>query len=386
MRRFFIKMIHRMIKREIVTIIESELRPQKVVLIYGARRVGKTVLIEHVAEMFSGRVNMLNGEDVSTEALLQERSVAHYKQLFGDTDLLIIDEAQHIHDIGLILKMLVDNVSGLAVIASGSSSFDLRNPAGEPLVGRSYEFQLFPLSVNELLTQTTRLQLMQNIETLLIYGQYPELVSIPEMERKQRYLNELAQAYLLKDILSVDGIKNSSKMMQLLQLLAFQVGSEVSYEELSAKLGLSRNTVEKYIDLLSKTFVIYRLSAFSRNPRKEVSKPGKIYFCDNGIRNAVIGDFRPLALRQDVGALWENFIISERRKRQQNKGIMSKHFFWRTYNGQEIDLIEETNGELKAFEFKWGKHTPSVPSAFAEMYPDAHYQVINQNNMLDFCL
>ena len=375
-----------MIKREIMPFIESELRPQKAVLIYGARRVGKTVLIEHIAGEFSGRVNVLNGEDISTESMLQERSVAHYRQLFGDTNLLIIDEAQHINDIGLILKMLVDNVPGLAVVASGSSSFDLRNCAGEPLVGRSYEFQLFPLSVSELLTQTTRVQLMQDIESLLLYGQYPELVSIPESERKQRYLNELAQAYLLKDILSVDGIKNSSKMMQLLQLLAFQVGSEVSYEELASKLGLSRNTVEKYIDLLTKTFVIYRLSAFSRNPRKEVSKPGKIYFCDNGIRNAVIGDFRPLVLRQDVGALWENFIISERRKRQLNRGILSKHYFWRTYNGQEIDLIEETNGELQAFEFKWGKHMPGVPSAFAEMYPDAHYQVVNQSNMLDFCL
>ena len=350
-----------MIKREILPIIESELRPQKVVLIYGARRVGKTVLIEHIAEMYSGRVNMLNGEDVSTEALLQERTVAHYRQLFGDTELLIIDEAQHIDDIGLILKMLVDNVPGLAVIASGSSSFNLRNSAGEPLVGRSYEFQLFPLSVSELLTQTTRFQLMQNIETLLLYGLYPELVSIPEAERKQRYLNELAQAYLLKDILSVDGIKNSSKMMQLLQLLAFQVGSEVSYEELSAKLGLSRNTVEKYIDLLAKTFVIYRLPAFSRNPRKEVSKPGKIYFCDNGIRNAVIGDFRPLALRQDVGALWENFIISERRKRQQNKGILSKHFFWRTIFTLVLTVNQayavDTTAELCGTSFVWRGQT-----------------------------
>lgn len=375
-----------MIEREILGCIKREMRQGKAILIYGARRVGKTVLIEHIAKNFSGKVSLLNGEDATTTALLQEHTIANYRQLFQGTDLLIIDEAQHIPSIGAVLKMIVDNVADISVVVSGSSSFGLQNETGEPLVGRSYEFLLYPLSVGELLTQTTRVEFLKTIEWQLIYGSYPELTIIPDPDRKQRYLTEVAQAYLMKDILSVDGIKNSSKMMQLLQLLAYQVGSEVSYEEIAQKLGLSRNTVEKYIDLLIKTFVIYRLPAFSRNPRKEVSKPGKIYFCDNGIRNAVIGDFRPLALRQDVGALWENYMISERCKRQQNKGILSRHYFWRTYNGQEIDLIEETNGDIQAFEFKWGQRSPNPPSAFAELYPDATYQVVNQTNMLNFCL
>ncbi len=375
-----------MIQREIIKVIQSELRPQKVMLIYGARRVGKTVLIEQIAQGFNGKVSILNGEDQTTNALLAEQSAANYTQLFADTDLLVIDEAQHIPEIGQILKLIVDTQKHLSVIASGSSSFDLQNNAGEPLVGRSYEFRLYPLSVSELLTQTTRIEFLQTLEWQLLYGSYPELTAIADCARKQRYLTEIAQTYLLKDILAVDGIKNSSKMMQLLQLLAYQVGSEVSYEKIANKLGLSRNTVEKYIDLLQQTFVIYRLPAFSRNPRKEVSKPGKIYFTDNGIRNAVIRDFRPLSVRQDTGALWENYIISERIKLMQNKGIISKHYFWRTYSGQEIDLIEETNGEIYAFEFKYGQRTPQAPNAFCELYPDATYQVINKTNMLSFCL
>lgn len=373
-----------MIEREIVKSIRSELRPQKVMLVYGARRVGKTVLINRIAEDYQGKVSILNGEDQTTAALLANRTASNFRHLFSDTDLLIIDEAQHIPDIGMVLKLIVDEVPGISVIASGSSSFDLQNKAGEPLVGRSYEFQLFPLSVKEILTTTTRVEFMKTLEWQLLYGGYPELTSLPQAERKQRYLTEIVQAYLLKDILVVDGIKNSGKMMQLLQLLAYQVGSEVSYEEIAGKLSLSRNTVEKYIDLLQKTFVIYRLPAYSRNARKEVSKPGKIYFTDNGIRNAVIGDFRPLAIRQDVGALWENYLISERRKKQHNNGILSKHYFWRTYSGQEIDLVEETNGEIAAFEFKWGQRMPKVPSGFAELYPNAPYTVINQTNLLEF--
>ena len=375
-----------MIRREIIDCIQQELRPQKVMLVYGARRVGKTILIEQIADSYKGKVSILNGEDQVTQALLRERSAANYSNLFAEIDLLVIDEAQHIADIGQILKLIVDTQKNLSVIASGSSSFDLQNTAGEPLVGRSYEFRLYPLSVSEILTQTTRVEMMQQLEWQLLYGSYPELLSIPEPERKQRYLTEIANAYLLKDILSLDGIKNSGKMMPLLQVLAYQIGSEVHYEEIATKLALSRNTVEKYIDLLSKAFVIYRLPAFSRNPRREVSKPGKIYFCDNGIRNAVIGDFRPMAIRQDVGSLWENYIIGERIKRQQNKGILSKHYFWRTYAGQEIDLIEETNGMIQAFEFKWGERMPKVPSAFEELYPDTSYRVINRTNMFGFVL
>jgi predicted AAA+ superfamily ATPase len=316
--------------------------------------------------------------------MFRERTAAHYRQLLSGVDLLIIDEAQNIPEIGKILKLIVDDVENIQVIASGSSSFDLRNQTGEPLVGRSYTFHLSPLSAEEWLTQIPAAQLYMDLEERLVYGNYPELLSIKSFEQKQMYLSELAQSYLLKDILTLDGIKNSSKMYNLLRLVAFQMGSEVSYDELGKHLSLSRNTVEKYLDLLAKTFVIYRLPAYSRNPRKEVSKAGKWYFYDNGIRNAVIGDFRPLAIRQDVGALWESYLISERMKLNDNRHDTSMYYFWRTYNGQEIDLIEERNGELKAFEFKWGDKKPKCPSSFKDNYPDVPFTSVNKSNFIDF--
>lgn len=373
-----------MIERRLANVISSLLTNQKVMLVYGARRVGKTVLIRQVSENYAGKTLFLNGEDASTEVMFRERTAAHYRQLLSGVDLLIIDEAQNIPEIGKILKLIVDDVETIQVIASGSSSFDLRNQTGEPLVGRSYTFHLSPLSAEEWLTQIPAAQLYMDLEERLVYGNYPELLSIKSFEQKQMYLSELAQSYLLKDILTLDGIKNSSKMYNLLRLVAFQMGSEVSYDELGKHLSLSRNTVEKYLDLLAKTFVIYRLPAYSRNPRKEVSKAGKWYFYDNGIRNAVIGDFRPLAIRQDVGALWESYMISERMKLNDNRHDTSMYYFWRTYNGQEIDLIEERNGELKAFEFKWGDKKPKCPSSFKDNYPDVPFTSVNKSNFIDF--
>ena len=373
-----------MIERRLANVISSLLTNQKVMLVYGARRVGKTVLIRQVSEKYAGKTLFLNGEDASTEVMFRERTAAHYRQLLSGVDLLIIDEAQNIPEIGKILKLIVDDVENIQVIASGSSSFDLRNQTGEPLVGRSYTFHLSPLSAEEWLTQIPAAQLYMDLEERLVYGNYPELLSIKSFEQKQMYLSELAQSYLLKDILTLDGIKNSSKMYNLLRLVAFQMGSEVSYDELGKHLSLSRNTVEKYLDLLAKTFVIYRLPAYSRNPRKEVSKAGKWYFYDNGIRNAVIGDFRPLAIRQDVGALWECYMISERIKLNDNRYDTSMYYFWRTYNGQEIDLIEERNGELKAFEFKWGDKKPKCPSSFKDNYPDVPFTSVNKSNFIDF--
>lgn len=373
-----------MIERRLANVISSLLTHQKVMLVYGARRVGKTILIRQVSEKYAGKTLFLNGEDASTEVMFRERTAAHYRQLLSGVDLLIIDEAQNIPEIGKILKLIVDDVENIQVIASGSSSFDLRNQTGEPLVGRSYTFHLSPLSAEEWLTQIPAAQLYMDLEERLVYGNYPELLSIKSFEQKQMYLSELAQSYLLKDILTLDGIKNSSKMYNLLRLVAFQMGSEVSYDELGKHLSLSRNTVEKYLDLLAKTFVIYRLPAYSRNPRKEVSKAGKWYFYDNGIRNAVIGDFRPLAIRQDVGALWESYMISERMKLNDNRHDTSMYYFWRTYNGQEIDLIEERNGELMAFEFKWGDKKPKCPSSFKDNYPDVPFTSVNKSNFIDF--
>jgi predicted AAA+ superfamily ATPase len=360
------------------------MEPNKAILIFGARRVGKTVLMHQLIDGFEGKTLLLNGDDYDTLALLEERSVANYRRLLEGIDLLAIDEAQNIPQIGSKLKLIVDSIEGIRVLASGSSSFDLLNKAGEPLVGRSTQFHLTPFSQKEIAPTETALETRQNLESRLIYGSYPEVVTMDGFERKSDYLRDIVGAYLLKDILTIDGLKNSGKMKDLLRLVAFQLGNEVSYDELGKQLDLSRNTVEKYLDLLSKVFVIYRLGAYSRNLRKEVTKSGKWYFCDNGIRNAIIGNFNPLSIRQDVGALWENYLIGERMKANYNGGLGKEFYFWRTYDHQEIDLIEESSASLTALEFKWGNNTAKAPIAFKEAYPAATFDVINKENYLNY--
>lgn len=372
------------IKRTLQDKISERIEPNKAILLFGARRVGKTVLMRELLKTFSGKSMLLNGEDYDTIALLNERSIANYKHLLEGIDLLAIDEAQNIPDIGSKLKLIVDEIEGVRVIASGSSSFDLLNKTGEPLVGRSTQFRLHPFSQNEISQIENALETRQNLESRLIYGSYPEVVTLESFERKADYLRDIVGAYLLKDILTIDGLKNSGKMRELLRLIAFQMGSEVSYDELGRQLGMSKNTVEKYLDLLSKVFVIYRLGAYSRNLRKEVVKAGKWYFYDNGIRNAVIGNFSPLAIRQDVGALWENYLLGEKIKTAHNNGKTKEFYFWRTYNNQEIDLIEESYESLSAFEFKWGDKKPSAPASFSTAYPEASYEVVNRDNYLKF--
>lgn len=374
------------IKRTLQDKISERIEPNKAILLFGARRVGKTVLMRELLKTFSGKSMLLNGEDYDTIALLNERSIANYKHLLEGIDLLAIDEAQNIPDIGSKLKLIVDEIEGVRVIASGSSSFDLLNKTGEPLVGRSTQFRLHPFSQNEISQIENALETRQNLESRLIYGSYPEVVTLESFERKADYLRDIVGAYLLKDILTIDGLKNSGKTRELLRLIAFQMGSEVSYDELGRQLGMSKNTVEKYLDLLSKVFVIYRLGAYSRNLRKEVVKAGKWYFYDNGIRNALIGNFSPLAIRQDVGALWENYLLSEKIKTAHNNGKTKEFYFWRTYNNQEIDLIEESYESLSAFEFKWGDKKPSAPASFSAAYPEASYEVINKDNYLNFIL
>lgn len=356
----------------------------RVMLIFGARRVGKTILLKQIVDEFAGKSLVLNGEDFDALRLLEERSIANYRNLLNDIDLLAIDEAQHISDIGTKLKLMVDEIPNIRIIVSGSSSFDLFNKSGEPLVGRSVPFYLTAFSQREIAQTENALQTRQNLENRLLYGSYPDVVLMENAEERKEYLKNIVNAYLLKDILMVDGIKNASKMKELLQLVALQVGSEVSYEELGRRLGMSKNTVEKYLDLLSKTFVIYHLKAFSRNLRKEITKAGKWYFYDNGIRNALIGAFNPPAIRQDVGALWENYLIGERAKKNFNENTNKELCFWRTYDGQEIDLIEMYGDEISAFEFKWGNKVPDAPKAFAKNYPSASYQVINRNNYQEF--
>ena len=373
-----------MVTRELENIILPDIKPQKVVLLFGARRVGKTVLMEKLIERFGRNVVLLNGEDATTVDLLSTRTLSNYTQLFQGVDLLAIDEAQSIPEIGKILKLIVDNIKGVSVIVSGSSSFDLYHQTGEPLVGRSHQYRLYPFSLKELSKTENRVETIQRLEDRLIYGMYPELSSILDFGKKQHYLLEIVNSYLLKDILMIDGIRNSAKMHNLLRLVAYQTGSEVSYDELGKQLGLSRNTVEKYLDLLAKTFVVYQLSAYSTNKRKEISKSSKWYFTDNGIRNAIIGDFRVLSMREDTGPLWESFLISERIKRRNNAREHASFYFWRSYDGQEIDLVEEYNGEIAAFEFKWGDKKASIPPRFRTHYPNASYTVINRSNFLDF--
>ena len=376
------------ITRRLQSVIEQRMLPQKVMLIFGARRVGKTILMRQIAESFDGKPLVLNGEDADTHALLERMSAANYRHLFEGVDLLAIDEAQHIPQIGAKLKLIVDELPGIRVLASGSSSFNLRNQAGEPLVGRSSQFILTPFSAQELAAQETPVDTFKKLEERLIYGSYPDVTMFDTYAQKREYLQDIVDAYLLKDILAVDGIKNSQKMFDLLRLIAFQVGSPCSYDELGKQLSMSRNTVERYLDLLQKVFVVYRLGGFSRNLRKEVAKASKWYFYDNGIRNAVIRNFQPLDARTeaDRGALWENYVITERLKRAYNNRLDTQFYFWRTYDNQEIDLIEETDGRLSAFELKAGKKQAKVPVGFRNAYPDAAFEVVNKDNYTEFLM
>ena len=374
------------IERLIQQRITLRLQPNKVILLFGARRVGKTVLVREIVKQFEGKHLLLNGEDMNTLLLLEQQTVSNYKYLLNGIELLVIDEAQNIPDIGRKLKLIVDEIPEIKVLASGSSSFDLLNKTGEPLVGRSSQFLLFPFSQAELSKNENPFETHAHLESRLIYGSYPELISMDNYELRQEYLRDIVNGYLLKDILSIEGLKNGGKMKDLLRLIAFQMGNEVSYDELGRQLGMSKNTVEKYLDILSKVFVIYRLGAYSTNQRNEVSKAGKWYFYDNGIRNAIIGNFNQLSLRQDIGALWESYLIGERIKQKNQLGLNKDFYFWRVYGGKEIDLIETSATEIQAFEFKWGDKTPKIPAAFATKYPNAKYSVINQKNYLDFIL
>ena len=376
------------IKRILQQEIEQRIRPSKVALIFGARRVGKTVLLREILSNYSGRTLLLNGESLDTMKMLEERTITNYRQLFEGIDLLAIDEAQHIREIGLKLKLIVDEVPGIAVIATGSSSFDLQNQAGEPLVGRSAQFLLTPLSIREIASKFSGFEIKINIDNHLVYGLYPELLSLPNLREKQEYLEDMVNAYLLKDILAIDGVKNASKLHNLLKLIAYQIGSEVSLDEIGKDLSISRNSVARYLDLLQKAFVVFPLGGYSSNLRKEVTKSSKWYFYDNGIRNALLNDFKTFKERSDQerGALWENFIIGERLKRIKNNRLRTNQYFWRTYDKQEIDLIEEDNQLIKGFEMKAGSKVAKAPMAFARNYPNATVETVNHVHFLPFII
>ncbi len=373
-------------KRALLKEFEKKVRPNKVLILLGARRVGKTKLIQDYLKTIPPKKTLaLNGEDVHDAELLKERSVANYKRLLEGIEILAIDEAQHIPEIGLILKLIVDSIDGIKVIATGSSMFDMANNLGEPLVGRKNTLYLFPLSQIEFSEFENYKQTAENLEQRLLFGGYPELEQYPDWADKQDYLYEIVNSYLLKDILIYDGIKSSTKIYDLLKMIAFQVGKEVSLQELGNQLQISKNTVERYLDLLSKVFVLYKINGFSRNLRKEITKSSRWYFYDNGIRNTLINNFNRLDTRNDVGELWENYLASERIKKQSYQKMKRDNYFWRTYDQQELDWLEAENEHLSGFEFKWNENRKSkIPTAFAKAYPDAIFEIINRNNYLDF--
>ncbi len=359
--------------------------PNKAVLVYGPRRTGKTTLLEHFLESLNEPYHLVNGEDFFIQQVLSSQSIDKLKNFVGQKKWLIIDEAQKIPAIGLNLKLIVDHIPDIRVIATGSSSFDLASQVGEPLTGRKWTLRLFPLAQMELGQKENAAQTLARLESRLIYGSYPEVVLCEDDQLRQRYLKEIISSYLYKDILELEGLRHSDKLVRLLQLLAFQIGKEVSFTELGGQLGLSKNTVDRYLDLLEKAFVIYQLRGFSRNLRKEISKNSRYYFYDSGIRNALIQNFNPLNLRDDTGALWENYLVMERLKKQEYTGMSCANYFWRTYDKKEVDWIEEWEGRLTAHEFKWNPSAKAtLPNDFIKAYPDARFERVDSENYLKF--
>lgn len=373
------------IPRFVAKKILSQIGKQKVLMLYGSRRTGKTTIIHEIQRQYESQTLFLLGEDAQVSEVLQNRTVANYKQLIGDNKLVIIDEAQAVPNIGKILKLMIDSIPGITIIATGSSSLDLVNDAGEPLVGRQLVHQLFPLAQVEFSQKENMMESLGQLESRLIYGGYPELTHLPSLEEKEEYLKSLINSYLLKDLLALTNIKGADVLFRLLKLLAFQVGSQVSTVELGNNLQLNKETVDRYLDLLSKVFAIFPLNGFSQNLRKEVSKSKKWYFYDNGIRNALINNFSPISYRNDIGQLWEQWMITERMKFNSSKDYFPQYYFWRTYDRQEIDLLEvNSQQQIQGLEFKWGSKKAKVPAAFAKAYPEAKWNVLTKGDFWEW--
>ena len=356
----------------------------KVIVITGPRRVGKTTLLKTIVEQ-SGKSHMfLNGEDRSTSELFERRTAENYRSILSDVDLLVIDEAQHVPGIGYIAKLIHDELPDKQVILSGSSSFEIIQHTGEPLTGRKITFELLPFSESELWETGAPQKRIDLLRRRMVFGNYPEVYLDQSNASRMEYLRELRDSYLLKDVLRFEQLRNAAKVIDLLRLIAMQVGSEVSYLELGKQLSMSKNTVEKYLDLLSKAYVIYKLEGFSRNLRKEITKSSRWYFYDNGIMNIVLNNLDDLSLRRDTGRLWENYIISERLKYLNTSRQLSRIYFWRTYDRQEIDLVEERGESLSAFEMKWKHQSKGAPKAWKNAYPDSTFKVISPESYLAF--
>lgn len=361
------------------------LKPQKVLVIYGSRQVGKTTLLNQFLAKTDLKYKLDSGENVKTQNILSSQDFDKILDYIEGYELLVVDEAQHVPNIGMGLKIIIDQVPGIRIIATGSSSFELADTIGEPLTGRKRTLILFPISQLEFLDKYNRFELKEQLESFLVYGTYPEVATAKNKAEKAEVLEEIVNSYLLKDILSLEKVKGSAVILNLLKLLAFQIGSEVSLNELAAQLKLDVKTVARYLDLLEKSFVIISVNGFSRNLRSEIASKAKYYFIDTGIRNAVITQFNNLEDRNDVGQLWENFIFIERLKKRSYRKVLGRVYFWRTYSRQEIDIVEERQGKLFGFECKWsGQKTPSAPKDWLLAYPQASYQVINPKNYLEF--
>ena len=373
-----------MITRTLQQRIEGNLFKGKAVIVIGARQVGKSTLFRQITEKLEESVLMLNCDEPEVRELLAGMNLVELKLMIGKHRLVVIDEAQRVSEIGMTLKRITDNFPEVQLLVTGSSSFELQIRLNEPLTGRKYEYHLFPISTRELLEHGGLIAVKQSLESRLIYGSYPDIVN--HVDEAKELLMNIAGSYLYKDLLALEDIRRPALLEKLLVALALQVGSEVSYNEIAQTVGSDSKTVEKYIDLLEKCYIVFRLGAFSRNLRTELKKSKKIYFYDNGIRNAVIQNFAPLSMRNDVGALWENFFISERIKSNEYEGRYAKSYFWRTTQQQEIDYIEEADGQFTVFEMKWNprKKTTPLPAAFLKTYPVAQEAVITPENYLEW--
>lgn len=375
------------IQRSLLTKLPDTLMPGKVVVLYGPRQVGKTTLAHDLLEAVPWRSRFVNADELVYREALASQNRQRLGEVLGDAELLVIDEAQRVPDIGLNLKILVDSFPHARILATGSASFDLANKISEPLTGRKLTFTMYPVSYAELRRTFGALEARSELERWLVWGGYPAITVTPDLALRQRLLNELVGSYLYRDILELEGIRRAEKIVDMLRLLAFQIGQEVSLTELATQLALNRQTVERYLDLLEKVFVIYRVGGFSRNLRKEVTKNARYYFYDNGVRNSLIQNFNPLTLRDDVGQLWENFLMVERRKVNQTADRTVNAYFWRTYDRKEIDYIEERDGRLYGYEFKWGHGCirRATRTEFLNAYPGAELATINQDNFETFC-
>ena len=370
------------ISRTIQKSVESSLFKGKIVVIYGARQVGKTTLVKLILGKYPESSGYFNCDEPDIRSALTEKTSTELKAFLGSKKLIVLDEAQRVKNIGLTLKLLADNFPETQVIATGSSSFELSNKIAEPLTGIKYEYYLYPFSLEEIKSIYSDLEADRLLERMMVFGMYPG-ITFTESD-SERELKELAKSYLYKDALQYQNIKNPEVLEKLLQALALQIGNEVSYNELSNLVGIDKNTVATYIRILEQAFVVFRLNPFSRNLRSELKKLRKIYFYDLGVRNVLINNLNPLNLRQDAGALWENFMISERLKRNNNRDISARSYFWRTKQKQEIDYLEEADGKLSGFEFKWKKDKIRFPKPFLDAYPKSKVELVNRDNYREF--